>query len=422
MISELSFSHFRGYGVCNTLKFALPIDGRIGLTVLVGKNGSGKSTILGLLSEALDEKPSMRFDKLDRHPNFDPQVKIEFKHDESTYELTLSKSASAHFNKKILSIKGDSHSSIPGVARAGEPYIAFVPSRRPWNDTFNAEAKSNLRQFDSGAKRSRNPNQLADLGNQLNSLIASEDKEQFDKLLKQVIPEIDDWSTDGIAGQDRIVYKAKSGAEHAISDSGDGIISLFRICHAICKYPPRTPLLLDEPELSLHPEAQRKLYNLIIEVARHRQVIVSTHSPHFVEWRHIADGVKVCRVAQDDSGISRIHAPEEGTFQKVIRFTDRDPRNRKLYDYLAKEMFFQSGIVFLEGQEDVHLLSSFIENKGEEMLPLFSYGAGGSGNILHLLRLAKELGLRAVGVYDGNKANEFHEAEHEFTLRTHKNA
>lgn len=414
MIYELQFSYIRSYGENTNISFALPTEGKIGLTVLVGKNNAGKSTILRLLSDAFDDKPNMIFDKLDRNPDNDPDVKIKFSSNDVCCQLKLSKSASAYFKKNVSNVQDGTNQSVPGVGTGGGPFVAFVPSRRPWNDSFNSEAKTNLLQFENSARASRNPNQLADLGSQLNSLIASGDKGRFDSLLKAIIPEINDWTTDRISGQDKIVYQSKSGVEHAINDSGDGVVSLFRICHAICKYPPNTPLLLDEPELSLHPDAQKRLYNLIVKVAQERQVIVSTHSPHFVEWRHIANGAKVCRVAQDDGGISKIFTPNEESFSNILRFTEEDPKNRKLYDYLAKEMFFQSGIVFLEGQEDVHLVSRFMEIQDLDVLPLFSYGAGGSGNIRHLLQLAKELGLRAAGVYDGNKVAEYERARDEF--------
>lgn len=415
MIRKLRFSHIRSYGADNDVNFSVPESGKVGLTVFVGRNNAGKSTILRLLSDAFDEKPNMAFDKLDRQQGSVPAVDIEFDYKGESYWLGLERSASAWFRKIVRRAGDEVDAPVPGVARGGDPFIAYVPSRRPWNDSFNAEGRaSNLQQFDSTARGIRNPNQLADLGAQLNALIASGEKPKFDKILKRVMPEINDWTTDRIAGQDKIVYQSQSKVEHAISDSGDGVVSLFRICFAICKYPQSTPLLLDEPELSLHPEAQRKLYEVIVDVARDRQVIVSTHSPHFVEWRHISEGATVHRVAQNEFGESRVRSPDAATFKRIIAFTENDPRNRKLYDYLAKEMFFQNAIIFLEGQEDVHLLSMFVESEGRSALPFFSYGAGGAGNIKHLLLLAEELGLRGAGVYDGDKHLEYKTAVSEF--------
>jgi energy-coupling factor transporter ATP-binding protein EcfA2 len=203
VIYELQFSHIRSYGENRNICFALPTEGKIGLTVLVGKNNAGKSTILRLLSDAFDEKPNMIFDKLDRKPHNDPEVEIKFASDGIDCQLKLTKSASAYFKKNVSKVQDGTDQSVPGVGRGGAPFVAFVPSRRPWNDSFNSETKPNLQQFENSARASRNPNHLADLGSQLNSLIASGDKEEFDSLLKAIIPEINDWTTDRISGQDK---------------------------------------------------------------------------------------------------------------------------------------------------------------------------------------------------------------------------
>jgi hypothetical protein len=42
--------------------------------------------------------------------------------------------------------------------------------------------------------------------------------------------------------------------------------------------------LIDEPELDLHPQMQKKLALLLSEEAKTRQIIVCTHSPYFINW------------------------------------------------------------------------------------------------------------------------------------------
>lgn len=41
--------------------------------------------------------------------------------------------------------------------------------------------------------------------------------------------------------------------------------------------------LFDEPELHLHPKAQRKLVELLVKEAMHRQIFISTHSPYVIK-------------------------------------------------------------------------------------------------------------------------------------------
>lgn len=41
-------------------------------------------------------------------------------------------------------------------------------------------------------------------------------------------------------------------------------------------------LFIDEPEICLHPEGQQKLFEALLEISKHRQVFVTTHSPYFL--------------------------------------------------------------------------------------------------------------------------------------------
>lgn len=41
-------------------------------------------------------------------------------------------------------------------------------------------------------------------------------------------------------------------------------------------------IFIDEPEQSLHPQAQRALLEVISEYSSDRQIVIATHSPIFV--------------------------------------------------------------------------------------------------------------------------------------------
>lgn len=46
-------------------------------------------------------------------------------------------------------------------------------------------------------------------------------------------------------------------------------------------------LFIDEPEICLHPMGQMKLFDALLEISRHRQVFVTTHSPYFLNSRYL---------------------------------------------------------------------------------------------------------------------------------------
>ncbi|OBG76439.1 hypothetical protein A5700_21760 [Mycobacterium sp. E1214] len=71
------------------------------------------------------------------------------------------------------------------------------------------------------------------------------------------------------------------GAAYSEAHAGSGEYAVIRLVDAIRSAPERSLILLDEPEVSLHPGAQRKLMDFIEAETLHHchQVIISTHSP-----------------------------------------------------------------------------------------------------------------------------------------------
>lgn len=69
--------------------------------------------------------------------------------------------------------------------------------------------------------------------------------------------------------------------------------------------------LIDEPELHLHPKAQEKLLELLLEEARDKQVFISTHSPYMFKGA-IGEGAKLSIFKRDNEGIEIIDARDNG--------------------------------------------------------------------------------------------------------------
>ena len=69
----------------------------------------------------------------------------------------------------------------------------------------------------------------------------------------------------------------------AFAGSGESII--VRLVVKVLNAPEHSLILLDEPEVSLHPAAQKKLREFLLKqiITKKHQVIMATHSPIFVE-------------------------------------------------------------------------------------------------------------------------------------------
>lgn len=66
--------------------------------------------------------------------------------------------------------------------------------------------------------------------------------------------------------------------------AGSGEAAVVRLVHEITNSAPGRLILLDEPETSLHPGAQEKLIQFLLEkvLEKRLQIVISTHSPAFV--------------------------------------------------------------------------------------------------------------------------------------------
>ena len=147
--------------------------------------------------------------------------------------------------------------------------------------------------------------------------------------------------------------KFRTGDEYHNSDGmGEGLVSLFFIIDALYDSKEGDIIVVDEPELSLHPHFQKGLRNLFCDFARNRQVIFATHSPYFIDWHAISSGASIVRVRQKDNR-SVIHEMSGDTKRKINGLL-WDLNNPHVLGLDASEIFFlEDNVILVEGQEDV---------------------------------------------------------------------
>lgn len=413
MLKEFSIAYLKAYRTKQKIEFAQPIDGKLGLTILVGKNNSGKSTILNLIGRLFDNNTEFILERDDIPNRGIPAVSCLFRGANQTEtRIKIVRQGGSHFRKKLDEKTTATWSSTP-PSNFTKTFLKIVKSRRPWSDSFNIASRSDPDSFETNEKN-RQKNQESPLGQALNELQRDNKKESFDTVVRKIIPEFCDWSTERILGTDYVFYLTENGSRHVVSETGDGISSILRICYTLVVSGARDTILIDEPELSLHPDAQKRLYAVLREFSKDRQIILSTHSTYFVNWIDLIMGAKLIRVLQDKNGNSRLCSVSEEVLQAVSKIADKDKKNRKLYDVLAKELFFSDKVVFVEGQEDVHIVNAYLEDNDLPSIPFFGYGAGGASHIINWLKLARELNVRAVGVFDGDQKSKAVVCKREF--------
>lgn len=122
---------------------------------------------------------------------------------------------------------------------------------------------------------------------------------------------------------------------------------------------------VEEPELFLHPQAQRRLAKALEEIAdtAGHQVFLCSHSTHFVDLEHYK------RV-----GIAYKPTAEEGTkvrqcMKELFEGADLDDRKKRFH--MAKwinpdrgEIFFAKRVIFVEGETETTMIPFLAERMG----------------------------------------------------------
>lgn len=217
-----------------------------------------------------------------------------------------------------------------------------------------------------------------------------------------MIPHFTQWTIDTDNQSDYVKYQTAT-AEHNANLSGDGIISVFRLCAHFVADDKNAVLIIDEPELSLHPSAQKALSRVISLAAKDRQIILCTHSPHFANWEDFLNGAKFVRLNKPNDRQCEIsHLDNSKKYSSFIKSNYMEWQKPQLLDYVAKEILFADSMLFTEGQQDVGLISKWLkETKQGDNIEIFGYGVGSYSNMRLFLELAKDLGLTKVAaLYD----------------------
>jgi predicted ATPase len=120
------------------------------------------------------------------------------------------------------------------------------------------------------------------------------------------------------------VRQTPTSAEVLLTDVGFGVSQVLPVL-VLCAYAEEgSTLLIEQPEMHLHPSAQSELADILIETAKGRrvQIIVESHSEHLLRriQRRIGEGevssgdtsLYFCRIEQGKSKAEELHLTEDG--------------------------------------------------------------------------------------------------------------
>jgi AAA15 family ATPase/GTPase/5S rRNA maturation endonuclease (ribonuclease M5) len=383
----------RGFSEKRRLDLAIP-NGKEGggLTTIVGPNNSGKTTIVEAFNALTKSKISFSEDK--RNKIAQDLVEIVIK-------------SSDHGENIILKSIERGSSEVTRLPEGQGPfsYIFVLPSRRTFPPFFykdKVNRETYITQFGYTPFR---PREINDFCRRLFDILENENKKkEFNRILEKILGSSLGWTIDQTgAGNYYLKFKTAS-ISHTSDGLGEGIISLFIIVDALRDLEEVKMIVIDEPELSLHPSLQKRLMKVFSECAKDRQIVLATHSPYFIEWEALFNGAKLIRTVRESEGIN-IYTLQKETLDELERLV-RNVKNPHILGQNAKEIFFlEDNVVLLEGQEDVVYYKKILDEleiiiNGE----FFGWGVGGAENMEKIANALKDLGFKkVVGILDKDK-------------------
>lgn len=142
------------------------------------------------------------------------------------------------------------------------------------------------------------------------------------------------------------IFTDSSGKKFGINELSSGEKQLFlRTLTIKMLEPENSIIMIDEPELSLHPKWQQKIVDVYRKIGRNNQIILATHSPHILGS---VEKENIILLEKNENGIVKVKTGDEfgnsygQTTGRILEDimgleTDRNPSVNNLLN-LVKEM------------------------------------------------------------------------------------
>jgi predicted ATPase len=401
IIENISFIGYRGFQKRQSISPAKP-DGKFGsgLTILIGPNGGGKSTVIETFRK-LSNVSNATFTEGKRNKAAGDKVEI-----------------SLEFNGIRGSLKTIDRGGATTVWKGGvdnkPPKVSFLPSRRFFTPYFGRgmwDRQSYFSNSSGFATRSEPMNSFS-----YRLFNALENYEKFSEIFTKIYGKRLDWTIDQNDSDQYYLKVEKPGNLHHSSDGmGEGLVSLLFLVDAIFESTVNEILVIDEPELSLHPQLQRRLMIALGNLAKDRQVLYATHSPEMISIDSIVNGAEIYRIVDENEGstIYRLDTSHRATFSQL----EIDLFNPHAFAYESIAcLFAEDNLVITEGQEDVVFLNKLIADLGlNYTIPFWGFGAGGASKIKLIASILQSLGFKNISaIFDGDKPAELAQFNSQF--------
>lgn len=321
-------------------------DGQILDTiVLIGENGSGKTSLLKCIYDSFDIDERSYKEVLENKVELTPVL--------YTTTVKLNDNEIGLLHPDIVFETGD---------KPDEPKVVYMPTEINFNKINKVD---NTFQFKSSFQNIIGQNITRNIPSMIATKMNKEIFRNRSKTIGEVIDKVCDDinSIFGIMDLDvklvglsedndtRPIFKNSLGKEFDITGLSSGEKQLFlRALSLKFLEVNNSVILIDEPEISLHPQWQRKIIDVYRSIGQNNQLIIATHSPHIVGsvksenlrvMTKDLDGIKIV----NNDNLSETYGKNIGdilcTTMKLESLRNEDITNKlnKVYHLLSKNLY-----------------------------------------------------------------------------------
>jgi hypothetical protein len=147
--------------------------------------------------------------------------------------------------------------------------------------------------------------------------------------------------------------------QHGLGMQRSLVVSILRAwCDYVRNHRRDYLFAIEEPEIYLHPHANRVLLNLLEEIAGHDQVLFTTHSSEFVNRTPLTNIITMYRDAAGSRAVQpKLTQLAPDRLVKVQRYLQED----------RSDMLFARAVILVEGQAEYYALPAFARTLGLDL-------------------------------------------------------
>ena len=164
-------------------------------------------------------------------------------------------------------------------------------------------------------------------------------------------------------------------------------------------------LLIEEPEVYLHPHARRYFYSLLKDLAKQgNQIFYTTHSPEFVDLSNYEYVSIVRKFVTEGTKVKQAQLNLEPESKEELKLLTQ-------FDASRNEVFFANKVILVEGATERYFLPYIFKLKdidiNRERISIIE--SGGKKNLEFFIKILREFGIPFIVLHDeDSNANNYY--------------